>query len=178
MIPYTFDDIVTALNSVVPYDWRGLFHTRLTSLSSHAALDGIHNAGWRLTYTDGPSELSKAMEAKLDSLDMRFSTGMIIDVSGKIVDVLPGTPSDIAGLAPGMKLIAVNGRRFSPQVLRDALTGGKSTPTGLELLVTNQDDFLTVRVDYHAGERYPHLERDGSKPDMLDSILAPLSPMR
>ncbi|SPF49859.1 Glycyl aminopeptidase. Metallo peptidase. MEROPS family M61 [Candidatus Sulfotelmatobacter kueseliae] len=178
MIPYTFDDIVTALNSVVPYDWRGLFHARLTSLSPHAALDGIYTAGWRLTYTDTPSELNNAMEAKLDSLDMRFSIGMLLDISGKIVDVLPGTPSDIAGLAPGMSLIAVNRRHFSPQVLRDALKRGKDTPADLDLIITNQDDFLTVRVEYHAGERYPRLERDGSKPDMLSSILAPLSAVR
>ena len=178
MIPYTFDDVVRALNSVVPYDWRGLFQERLTSLSPHAALDGIYTAGWRLTYTDIPSELNNAIEAKLNTLDLRFSTGMLLDVSGKIVDILPGTPSDAAGLAPGMNLIAVNGRRFTPQVLRDALKGGKDTPAAVELIVTNQDDFLTVRMDYHAGERYPHLERDGSKPDMLGSILAPLSATR
>jgi predicted metalloprotease with PDZ domain len=178
MILYTFDDVVTALNSVVPYDWRGLFQTRLTSLSSHAALGGIHTAGWRLTYTDDPSELSKAMEEKLDNLDVRFSIGMLLDAGGAIVDILPGTASDIAGLAPGMNVISVNGRRFSLQVLRDALKGGKNTSADLELIVTNQEGFLTVRVNYHAGERYPHLERNGSKPDILSSILAPLSTVR
>ena len=30
-----------------------------------------------------------------------------------------------------------------------------------------------ARVDYHGGLRYPHLVRDGSKPALLDDILAP-----
>jgi predicted metalloprotease with PDZ domain len=173
MIPYTFEDLVTALNQILPYDWAGFFHTRLTSLSPRAPLQGIENAGWRLTYTDVRSELDKATEAKHDQVDLRYSLGALIEVGGKVLDVLPGTPGDSAGLTPGMNVVSVNERQFSPQVMREAL---RAVNKPLELLVTNQEQFLKLRIDYHGGERYPHLERDTTKPDMLSNILAPLTP--
>jgi predicted metalloprotease with PDZ domain len=176
MVPYTFDDMVRVLNQILPYDWAGFFRTRLTSLSSHAPLVGIENAGWRLTYTDERSELDRAVEAKHGQLDMRYSLGSFIEVSGKVLDVLPGTPSDSAGLAPAMKIVSINDHQFSPPVLREALRSARTTTGPLELMVTNQEQFLKLRLDYHGGERYPHLERDLSKPDMLSNILAPLTP--
>ncbi len=175
MIPYTFADLVKALEQILPYDWAGFFHTRLTSLSPRAPLLGIENAGWRLTYTDVRSELDKATEAKHDQLDMRYSLGALIEVGGKILDILPGTPADAAGLTPGMNIVSVNEHQFSARVLREAVSSAKTTAAPLELLVTNQQQFLKVRIDYHGGERYPHLERDSSKPDMLSNILAPLA---
>jgi hypothetical protein len=30
-------------------------------------------------------------------------------------------------------------------------------------------------LDYHGGLKYPHLERDPSKPDLLRSMVAPLA---
>ncbi|HXY08754.1 MAG TPA: M61 family peptidase [Terriglobales bacterium] len=176
MVPYTFDDMVTALNQILPYDWAGFFRTRVTSLSPHAPLQGIENAGWRLTYTDERSDLDRAVEAKHDQLDIRYSLGALIEVGGKVLDVLPGTPADSAGLAPAMKVVSINEHQFSPQVLREALRSARTTTAPLELLVTNQEQFLKLHVDYHGGERYPHLERDTYKPDMFTNILAPLTP--
>jgi len=75
-----------------------------------------------------------------------------------------------------MKVVSVNEHQFSPQVLREALRSAKTTSAPLELLVTNQEQFVKLRLDYHGGERYPHLERDPSKADMLSHILAPLTP--
>jgi len=176
MIPYTLDDLVRALNQIVAYDWAGFFRTRVTSLSAPAPLLGIENAGWLLTYTDEPSELDKAIEAKHDQLDLRYSLGALLEVSGKVLDVLPDTAADSAGLTPGMKVVSVNEHQFSPQVVREALRAAQKAPAPLELLVTNQEQFLKLRVDYHGGERYPHLQRDASKPDMLSNILTPLTP--
>ncbi|HXX27110.1 MAG TPA: M61 family peptidase [Terriglobales bacterium] len=176
IIPYGFDDLIRALNQILPYDWLGFFRARITSLSPRAPLAGIENAGWLLTYTDEPSELDQAIEAKHDQLDMRYSLGALVETSGRVLDVLPGTPADSAGLTPGMKIVSVNEHQFSPQVVRDALRSTRNTTTPLELLVTNQEQFQKLRLDYHGGERYPHLERDASKPDMLTNILAPLTP--
>jgi hypothetical protein len=39
------------------------------------------------------------------------------------------------------------------------------------LLVKNGDRYSTVRIDYHEGLRYPHLERDAGVPPRLDQIL-------
>ena len=69
-----------------------------------------------------------------------------------------------------MMVVAVNGRQFSADVLRDALKAGKSDGKPLELLVENTDYYKTYALDYHDGERYPHLVRDESKPDLLSDI--------
>jgi predicted metalloprotease with PDZ domain len=175
MIPYTLDDVVTALNQIQPYDWRGFFHSRLDSLSPHAPLGGIENAGWRLAYSDTPSELDRANEEKREQVDARYSVGALIDASGRVLDVLPGTTSFTAGLAPGMKIVSVNDHEFSIAALREALRLARTTSAAIELLVNNEKQVLRLQVNYHGGERYPRLERDASKPDMLSKILAPLS---
>jgi hypothetical protein len=70
-----------------------------------------------------------------------------------------------------MKVLAVNGRRFSGEVLQDALKAGKSGSEPLELLVENTEYYKTFKIDYHGGEKYPHLVRDQSKPDTLSEII-------
>ena len=75
-------------------------------------------------------------------------------------------------MGPGMKIVAVNSRRFDPQVLRDAL----SAKGALELLVENGQFFSTRSLDYRGGEKYPILERDAAAPDVLSEILKPLIP--
>lgn len=35
----------------------------------------------------------------------------------------------------------------------------------------NEDYFRTCKVDYHEGEKYPQLERNPAKPDLLSEIL-------
>jgi predicted metalloprotease with PDZ domain len=175
VVTYTFDDVVSTLNQIQPYDWREFFQSRLNSLSPHAPLGGIENAGWKLVYTDTPSELGQALEAKHDEIDARYSFGAILKSSGAVVDVLPGTPAFEAGLAPGMKIVSVNGRQFSPQALREVLKSAVGDSAPLEMLVNNEEKLLTLQINYHSGERYPHLQRDTSRPDTLDKILAPLS---
>ena len=77
-----------------------------------------------------------------------------------------------------MKLIAVNGRRYNVARLREAITAAKDTAEKIELLVENGEFFRTHDLDYHGGERYPHLERDESKPDLLSAIVKPLTKRR
>ncbi|HSP95068.1 MAG TPA: hypothetical protein VLU06_10985, partial [Thermoanaerobaculia bacterium] len=78
-----------------------------------------------------------------------------------------------AGVGPGMRLVAVNGRRWNPVVLRDAIK--RSTSRAVELLVENGEFLKTYRLDYAGPERYPHLERDKARPDLLSSIIRPLA---
>jgi hypothetical protein len=73
-----------------------------------------------------------------------------------------------------MTLMAVNGRRWNPSVLRDAIK--RSTSRAVELLVENGEFLKTYRLDYAGPERYPHLERDTARPDLLSSIIRPLAP--
>jgi len=181
---YTFDDVVSALNQVAPYDWRGFWTERLTSHGPNAPLDGIERSGWKVTYDESRSEMMKAWEDTRTVINASFSIGMIVDADclastgndschydGEIVDTIEGMDAARAGIGPGMKLVAVNGRRFTPQVFREALLAGKNSSQPLQLLVENTDYFRTFSLDYHGGEKYPHLMRDASKPDVLSDII-------
>jgi len=181
MVPYTFEDVVAGLNAVAPYDWAGFFTARLQSLAAHAPLGGIERAGWKLVYTGTPSALQSATESNRHTLDLRFSLGLLLQEDGALRDVLPGSPAAQAGLAPGMRLVAIDGRAWTPQRLRDALAAAGSGSDGgepLELLVLNGDFYETHVVARGGGERYPHLVRDPSKPDLLSVIVAPLTGQR
>ena len=72
-----------------------------------------------------------------------------------------------------MKLIAVNGRRWSATSMRTALAATKNSKEVLQLLVENDDYFRTLPVNYSDGERYPVLHRDADRADMLAAICRP-----
>ena len=62
---------------------------------------------------------------------------------------------------------------FDGDVLKDALKEGKAGSSNIELLIANGDFFKTYAINYHEGEKYPHLVRDESKPDILSEIAKP-----
>lgn len=176
VIPYTFDDVVKTMNEVAPHDWRAFFRTRLDATGPSAPLGGIVEAGWRLVYTDVIPDLLKSTEEVRKIVDLSSSLGVVLNEDGTIDDVVPGLPAAMAGLAPGMKLIAVNGRKWSKEVVRSAIKAAKTATEPLDLLVENGEFFKSYPVDYHGGERYPHLERDSARPDLLTGILGSLTP--
>jgi len=168
---YTFDDIVSTLNQVAPYDWRSFWTERLTNHGPGAPLTGIENSGWKLVYNDTPSELWKAGESEHKGIDAAYSVGLLVHADGTIVDTIEGMAAAKAGIGPGMKVVAINGRRFTPEVFHDTLKAGKGASQPLELLVENTDYYKTYKLDYHDGEKFPHLERIDSKPDVLSEII-------
>ncbi len=171
-VPYTFDDIVSNLNAVQSYDWRGYLTNRLTTKVDHAPLGGIENGGYQLVYTDTPNSNMKARE-DMGGVDAWFSLGFNITNEGILRDVLFYSSAYKAGLGPGMKVIAVDGRQYTDALMHDAIRNSKTSP--VELIVENTGYFRTVKLDYQGGERYPHLERVNAKPDLLDQILQPLT---
>jgi predicted metalloprotease with PDZ domain len=170
---YTFDDVVNTLNQVAPYDWRGFWTERLTNHGPGAPLAGIEASGWKLVYDETPSELLKARKRERKEINAEYSIGVLLDESGDIVDTVEGMPAAKAGIGPGMKLVAVNGRRFSADVLCDALKAAKNSSDPIDLLVENTDYYKVYKLDYHGGQQYPHLVRDESKPDVLTQIIKP-----
>jgi len=90
--------------------------------------------------------------------------------SDRILDVVQGSPAARAGLAPGMRLVAVNGRKWTPDLLRDAIQRAKNSKEPIELLAENDDFFQSYKVDYHGGLKYPHLEAIPGKTDVLGEI--------
>ena len=170
--PYTFDDLCNTLNQVAPYDWRKFFNDRLWSTAPHAPLGGVEASGWRLIYTDKPSDLLQGEEGERRYTDVGYSIGLIVREDGTISDSWFFKPALAAGITPGMKLIAVNGRKFTGEGLRTAIREAKGTQQPIELLVQNADYFHTYKLDYHEGEKYPLLQRNNN-PDTLSDITRP-----
>jgi len=169
--PYTFDDVVNALNQIAPYDWRGFWTERLTNHGPGAPLGGIEGSGWKLVYDETPSEMTGSSAGMFHFVPAAFALGIELRDDGEINETIEGELAAKAGIGPGMKVVAVNGRRFSPEILRDAIKTAKTSPAPIELLIENTDYYKTYKLDYHGGEVYPHLVRDESKPDLLSDIL-------
>ncbi len=175
VVPYTFDEIVADLNAVVPYDWRGFLTERLHAHAAHAPLAGIDHGGYRLVYATDPTSYEQALLDRVKQIDAWFSAGFLVDATGMIMDVRMGSPAFQAGIGPGTKLVAINGRGFTGDVLKQAIRSAKGTADPIELIVSSDDQFRTVRLDYHDGEKYPRLERVQGATDLLDEILKPLA---
>jgi predicted metalloprotease with PDZ domain len=171
--PYNFQDVVAGLNAVQPYDWAGFLNQRLRSIEAHAPLGGIERSGWKLAYDGVRSDFWKAVEAARKWADLSYSIGLKVREDGSIADVQYGGPAQKAGVAPSTTLIAVNNRQFTPTVLREAVAKTASSDKPLELLVKTGDYYELHRLDYRGGERYPHLVRDASSPDLLSEIIKP-----
>ena len=174
VVPYTFDDVVRTLNQVTPYDWAGLLKTRVNSIDPHAPLGGIERGGWRLMYNDQPNLFIRTGEKLRKSVDASYSLGFVVREDGVLSDVIYGSPAYAAGIGPGMKLVAINGRAWSRDVLLDALRTSKDSQQPIDLLVENAKFFKTYSIAYHDGIRNPHLERIQG-PDVLGEILTPLT---
>jgi predicted metalloprotease with PDZ domain len=175
VVSYTFDDIVRALNEVTPYDWATLLRERVGATSTHAPLGGIERGGWKLVYNDQPNALTQAGEKLGKSADFSYSLGFAVSEAGEFRDVIVGSPAYAAGLGPGMKLIAVNGRKYSPPVMQAALKAAQASAAPIDLLVENAQYIKTYSVVYHGGGQNPHLERVSGQPDLLSDILKPLT---
>lgn len=171
--PYTFDDIVNALNQIVPYDWRTFWLQRLQSKAPHAPLGGIENAGYRLVYNSTPSQWMELTDASNKSIDERFSIGLFLKDNGTVVDVILNSPAAKAGFAPGMLVVAVNGRKFSGDIFKQAIMESKNSP--LDFIVENAEYYNVLHVDYHEGPKFPHLERVPGKAAVFDDIIKPLA---
>jgi predicted metalloprotease with PDZ domain len=165
--------VVNTLNQVVPHDWRGFWAERLTNHGPGAPLTGIERSGWKLVYNETQPELIKVLKRERKEINAEYSIGLLLEESGNVIDTVEGMPAAKAGIGPGMKVAAVNGKRFSEDALNDVLRAAKNSSDAIELLVENAEYFKIYKVDYHGGERYPHLVRDESKPDVLTEIITP-----
>jgi predicted metalloprotease with PDZ domain len=172
--PYTFENLTETLNSIAPYDWKSFFGTRLNQTGTdRAPLGGIEAGGYRLAYVDQRSEAEKDTEQIRQTTSVAYSIGLRLNSDGSILDVLPEMAAGKAGIGPGMKLVAINDRKYAAEVLREEIRNARSGGS-LELLVANGKSFTTYKLNYHEGEKYPILQRNGQAP-LLDDIFKPLT---
>jgi predicted metalloprotease with PDZ domain len=173
-VTYTFEDVVNALNDVMPYDWATFLRSRLDGHGPGAPLDGIKRGGYRLVYTGEESAFYHSGEKPREVADFDFSLGFVVDKDAALGGVVWKGPAFVAGLTDGAKIIAVNGLAYTSARLKKAIQeAAKAGAAPISLLVMKGDRFSTVSVDYHGGLRYPHLERISGSPALLDDVLAP-----
>jgi len=173
---YTFEDVVATLNSLAPYDWAGFLRARLDGTSTKTPMEALENGGWKLVYTE-ESNATEEIQSMLEKrLNLTFTVGMVISDDGTVGDVTHGAPAYNAGIGPGMKIIAVNGKQYSPDEMRQAVAESKSSTAPIQLIVANGAQFQTRSIDYHGGLHCPHLVRDASRPNYLSEILKPMAP--
>ena len=169
---YTLDDVVTALNTVQPYDWATFLRTRVYELAPLTPKDGLTRGGYKLVYDDVEPQWLKAGRASA-SYTSFSPLGLAVMKDGSIGTVWWDSPAFKAGVTTDMQLNAIDGKAFTPDVLTAAILEAEKTKAPMQMLFKRGDKFQTVSVDYHGGLRYPHLERVGGTPDRLDAILAP-----
>lgn len=168
--PYTFDDLARMMNQIVAYDWAGFWNARLTATSADMPSGGIEASGWKVSFDSEappPARGSRAISSTT------FTIGLSLGRDGTVSDATYGGPAFKAGLAPGMKVVGVNGRVYTPEILDEAIRASKDTSKPIELLTIVNDYYTTCAIDYHDGLRYPHLVRNADKPDYLSELLQP-----
>lgn len=178
-VTYTFDDVVKTLNDIQPYDWAGFLHDRLGTVMTQAPLKGLEQNGYKLIYTDQPSDVYQQSEANRHKVDASYSIGIAASNDapgsrdGDVQTVVWDSPAFTAGMTVGDTIIAINGRKFSAAALKTAIIAAKADKNPIHLTVERQDDYRDVAIDYHDGPRYPHLVKIGTGETGLDKLLAP-----
>jgi predicted metalloprotease with PDZ domain len=174
-LTYTIDDVARTLNGVQPYDWAGYLRRRLDAYTERAPLEGITQGGYRLIYTDTPTDWFKSGEKKSKAVDLSYSGGFSVSMKdGKVTSVIWDGPAFNAGLTVGSQILAVDGRTFTGDALKSAIrAAGARGRDPVHLLVQSGDTFRTLDLDWHGGLRYPRLEPTQGGKGTLDALLAP-----
>lgn len=171
-VTYTFDDIVSTLNGIYPYAWREFLTNRLTQ-KDRAPLGGFERSGYKLIYTETPTEFAKAGMKANKFLDLSYSLGMNV-AKTKITAVQWDGPAFKAGLTVGQEIVAVNGVPFSEDILKAAVTAAKGSTTPIRLTVKTDSLVRDVGVAWYGGLRYPRFDKaPGASDGPLDKLLAP-----
>jgi predicted metalloprotease with PDZ domain len=165
--PYTFEQLVSTLNSIAPFDWATLLRTRLDSTSPDAPVGGIENGGWKVVFNNEPSKL----QGRRGEFGDIYSIGLQLGSDGAVNDAIVGSPAFESGISSGMKVLAVNNRLYTHDGLEDAIKAATENSQPITLLVVVDDYVRTCTINYHGGERYPHLVRQDDKPDYLDDLI-------
>jgi predicted metalloprotease with PDZ domain len=179
IVTYNRDELVADLNQVLKYDWANFIREHIDNLNPRADLAGIERGGYNLVYTDKPTKSERTMASaggrRGAGINVWYSVGLRVTPEGVLSDVRWGGPADKAKLAPGQKIIAVNGNVFSADALKDAIKQAKGATEPIHLILQSDTFVTTADIDYHDGERYPRLVRVDGTPAYLDDITKPLT---
>ncbi len=166
--PYDRQALLDALQATWPMDWDAYLRQRVESVETDLPQQSLRAAGWQLHYDDKPGALW-AIAAK-EKGNIYYDLGFALDKNGTVEDVIWNGKAFAAGIAPGMKLLAVNQRTFTIERLEQAIKSGEP----LKLLVEDASFQFHATMDKPA-LRYPHLQRIPKTKDILGAIIKPRS---
>jgi len=172
-LTYTFEDVVSTLNKVQPYDWQTYLRQKVYAIAAQPPLEGITEGGYRLVFAAEPTKWFKSGEKTAKNNDLTYSGGFVVGNDGKVSSVLWDAAAFNAGITVGSEIVAVNGRKFDGDALKQAIKDAAGSGHAPELLVHDGDLYRTVKLDWHGGLRYPRLEKVGKGKGTLDALLAP-----
>jgi len=179
IVTYNRDELIADLNQVVKYDWATFIHERIDNINPRADLDGIERGGYKLVYTDKPNASERTIAStggrRGAGVNLWYSIGLRVSGEGVISDVRWGSPADKANLAPGSKILAVNGNVFSSDAIHSSIKDAKGKTEPIHLILQSDTFVSTADLSYHDGERYPVLQRVEGTPAYLDDITKPLT---
>jgi len=166
--PYGADEVFETLNDVAPYDWKDYINGMLLSKSKSLPLDGIEGSGWKYTLVDMPDyRVAGFLPAPVPSL------GLSLGTDGSVNDVTLDGPAFKAGIGYGMKVVAVDGRAFTVNDYKRAITDASAIHRAVQFIVVDGATYKVLTLRPTGGFGFPHLERDATKPDLLTAIISP-----
>ena len=168
---YTFEDLCAALDAIAPHDWAGELRAWVDGHEEVDTTAGLRKHGWELAYTDTPTAAFLQQQAEDGVTDLSYSIGLTVTDQGIVRAVSWNGPAFAAGLAPGTRIVAVQGQPFDGPALVAAVRGAARTP--LHLLVEQDGERVEATLPYRGTLRYPHLVRVPGTPDTLTALLAP-----
>lgn len=170
-LPYTFDDVVAALNAVAAHDWRRFLRERIEGKGQDHLSAGVQRAGWKLAWADKPSTF-EAVSSEWRGENFDYSLGLRVGRRGNTIrNLLWDGPAFKAGVPRGGEILAVNGMVYNAERLRDALTANKDGKAPVQLIIKDGERVRSFSLDQRQGPRHPRLERVEGVPDLLDAAL-------
>jgi predicted metalloprotease with PDZ domain len=152
---------VRTLNGITPYDWAGYLDQRVNR-TGPAPLDWVKRGGYQLVYRETPTAYFASREKAREVVDLTYTLGVTLGKSGEISGVAWDSPLFNEGISSGWKILAVNGRAYSADDLKGAITAAKTAKRPIQLQLQKGAYYRTVSLPYYGGLRYPVLEKSGA----------------
>lgn len=171
---YGFDDVVAALNALLPYDWATFLRQRVDQPGQGAPTAGLEAAGYRLVWREMPNSYDQALMSRQGTLSLDHSLGLQLSRDGVVSSVQWDGPAFNAGLVTGAQLLGVDGLAWSAEAMKAAITRAKASPAPIQLVVQRGNRVFNLALDYHGGLRWPWLEPiDPQAQNGLDRLFQP-----
>jgi predicted metalloprotease with PDZ domain len=168
-------DMVSALTELADFAWDSLFTERISRTGERLDESPLAAAGYKFAYTTEKPKALSDTESRRECRYFYESVGFAVaDEDNRILQVVPGSPADKAGLYTRMNILGVNAKTFSidrlEKAIRDAVKTGEIT-----LLVQRGESLNQVTLQYQEGLRYLTIVPTNSGRQWLDEIIKPRS---